>query len=117
MLIALNAKRMTAANGLGWSGADHCQSARRQQRQNQVTHEVSFGRSRSLIDSSITTQAGCTGSRQLTLLRPIPLRFGQVFESVLASFFADDILDCIVEAFDEIVDPLILSHKIVKRAV
>jgi hypothetical protein len=35
----------------------------------------------------------------------------------LTSFFADDILDSVVEALDEIVDPLPLFHHILNRAV
>src|ERR1700682_333338 len=35
----------------------------------------------------------------------------------LPYFFADDILDCVMEAFGEIVDPLTLFHEIAKRAV
>jgi hypothetical protein len=32
-------------------------------------------------------------------------------------FFANDILDCVVEAFGKFADPLTLFHKIAKRAV
>jgi hypothetical protein len=35
----------------------------------------------------------------------------------LTSFSSDGILDCVVEAFDEIVDPLPLFHEVAKRAV
>jgi hypothetical protein len=46
------------------------------------------------------------------------VRWGEVANwRRLTLFFADDILDCVVEAFGEIVDPLALFHQIAKRAV
>jgi len=38
-------------------------------------------------------------------------------EAAPTSCFAHYILDCVVEALDEVVDPLIVFYKVLKRAV
>jgi hypothetical protein len=55
-------------------------------------------------------QNGLTVAPARTVMSELPT------EAALTSFFADYILDCVVEALDEVVDPLIL-YKILKRAV
>src|ERR1700754_4955431 len=70
--IALQAKRIAAAHGLGRREARQRQSARGQQGQKDVAHEVPPDQP--CFDSLIATQAGPQGSRQLTFVRSGPAK-------------------------------------------
>jgi hypothetical protein len=49
--------------------------------------------------------------------RAVPGKHQGYENSSLASFFADDFLDCMIKAPDKVVDPLIPVDQIAKRAV